>query len=332
MAKDASLQKPARLRDTASSRWRNVLFGGGAFDVGGEPQNQKGWDIFELGQRSFWPVSTAIAWDEPVREDPRYAGPIAAMLNFLCPGEKMAVTGATAISSQMQSEEAQFYFAEQALEEAKHYDAMRRMIVKLTGRPLEEPKPLVRLLYTFGVIDRSDVAFMMGNINIIGEHLAHQILHRINHVATDPQLRKLLGLIGKDESRHIAAGQRFFPEVFDRFGKRRHEIIAKNLVVTLVLACASYDLVQPMRALEIDLSDVMEQMYAHYHDVTGGFAAFPDGALFEAVLRHLRRKTPQVIRTISAMTDESGEIDGGRVLALCSEAARSPRALLRIFA
>ena len=29
------------------------------------------------------------------------------------------------------------------------------------------------------VIDRSDVAFMMGNINIIGEHLAHQILHRI---------------------------------------------------------------------------------------------------------------------------------------------------------
>ena len=68
------------------------------------------------------------------------------------------------------------------------------------------------------------------------------------------------------------------------------------------------------------------------HNVTGGFAAFPDGALFEAVLRHLRKKTPQVIRTISAMTDESGEIDGGRVLALCSEAARSPRALLRIFA
>jgi rubrerythrin len=244
----------------------------------------------------------------------------------------MAVTGATCISSHMQSEEAQFYFAEQALEEAKHYDAMRRMIVKLTGRPLEAPKPLVRLLYTFGVLDKDDVAFMMGNINIIGEHLAHQILHQINHVATDPQLRKLLHLIGKDESRHIAAGQRFFPEVFDRFGKRRHEIIAKNLLVTIILACASYDLVQPMQALQIDLAEVMEEMYAHYHDVTGGFAAFPDGALFEMVLGHLRRRTPQVIRTISAMTDESGDIDARRVLGLCREAVRSPRALRRIFA
>ncbi|MCS6912525.1 MAG: ferritin-like domain-containing protein [Myxococcales bacterium] len=309
-----------------------MLFGGGAFDVSGEHPNQKGWDIFELGQRSFWAVPTALAWDEPVREDPRYSEAIAAMLSFLCPGEKMAVTGASCIAAHMQTEEAQFYFVEQALEEAKHHDALRRMIVRLTGRPLEPPKPLVRLLYTFGVIDRDDVAFMMGNINIIGEHLAHQIFHRINHVATDPQLRKLIALIGKDESRHIAAGQRFFPEVWDRFARRRHEILAKNLLVCLVLACAAYDLVRPMQTLRIDLAEVMEEMYRHYHDVVGGFGAFPDGALLEGLLRHLRWSTPRVIRAIAAMTTETGEIDAGRLLGLCREAVRSPRALRRLFA
>ena len=72
----------------------------------------------------------------------------------------------------------------------------------------------MRLLYSFGVLDREDVAFMMGNINIVGEHLANQIFHKINHVAKDPTVRKLLALIGRDESRHIAAGQRFYGEVY----------------------------------------------------------------------------------------------------------------------
>src|SRR5580704_10166761 len=149
-------------RDTASMGWRNVLFGGGVFDTSGEHPNQKGWDIFELGQKSFWAVPTAVAWDEPVREDPKYAESIAAMLGFLCPGEKAAVTGASYISTLVRSEEAKFYFAEQALEEAKHYDALRRLVPKITGRAMDPPPAMVRLLYTFGVLDRDDVAFMMG--------------------------------------------------------------------------------------------------------------------------------------------------------------------------
>src|SRR4051812_32323271 len=159
------------VRDTASLDVRSVLFGGGTFDVSGDHPNRKGWDIFELGQRSFWAVPTAIPWDEPVREDPEHAEHIAAMLGFLCPGEKAAVTGASLISTMVPSEEAKFYFAEQALEEAKHYDVLRRLIPKITGRPLAPPGLWVRLLFSFGVVERDDVAFMMGNINIIGEHL-----------------------------------------------------------------------------------------------------------------------------------------------------------------
>src|SRR5438552_15518711 len=212
-------------RDTASVSLKHILFGGGVFDTSGEHPNKKGWDIFALGQKSFWAVPTAVAWDEPVREDPQYAEAIAAMLAFLCPGEKMAVTGASHISTLVRSEEAKFYFAEQALEEAKHYDALRRMIPKITGKPMAEPGPWVRLLYSFGVVDRDDVAFMMGNINIIGEHLAHQILHQINRVATDPVVRQVIAFIGRDESRHIAAGQRFFPEVFPEFKQHRHRIM-----------------------------------------------------------------------------------------------------------
>lgn len=319
-------------RDTASMTWRQILFGGGVFDTSGAHPNTKGWDIFELGQKSFWAVPTAIAWDEPVREDPEHAEHIAAMLAFLCPGEKAAVTGAALISTRVRSEEAQFYFAEQSLEEAKHYDALRRMIPKITGRPMEPPSVWVRLLYSFGVIERDDVAFMMGNINIMGEHLANQIFHKIKHVAKDPELQKLLMLIGRDESRHIGAGQRFFPEVYPEFKKNRRRIIAKNLATTLILAVAAHDLVGPMRAMKINLEDILEAMFHHYSEVTQGLPAFPEQALLEAMLALLRRSTPQVVRAIGSFTNDAGEVDLPRFIAACERVIQSPRALRDLFA
>jgi len=314
-------------RDTASMSWRHVLFGGGVFDTSGEHPNKKGWEIYELGQKSFWAVPSAVAWDEPVREDPRYAEAIAAMLGFLCPGEKAAVTGASLISTMVKSEEAKFYFAEQALEEAKHYDALRRLIPKITGRPMDPPSPWVRLLYSFGVVDPSDVAFMMGSINIIGEHLANQIFHKINHAAKDPTVRKIIALIGRDESRHIAAGQRFYGEVYDGFKKHRQRILAKNLATTIILAIASYELVNPMRTLEIDLAEVMDAMYRHYEDVTGSLPPFPEQGLRDAMVKLVKVGTPRTIRAISAMTSEDGHLELRRLVAACEAAIRSPRAL-----
>jgi hypothetical protein len=316
-------------RDTASLGWRHVMLGGGTFDVTSDHPNKKGWDIFELGQRSFWAVPTAVAWDEPVREDAAHAEHIAAMLGFLCPGEKAAVTGAALVSTMVPSEEAKFYFAEQALEEAKHYDALRRLIPKITGRPMDPPTVWVRLLYTFGVIERDDVAFMMGNINIIGEHLANQIFHKINHVAKDPIVRQVLALIGRDESRHIAAGQRFFSEVYPAYKRSRRRIMAKNLATTFILALAAHDLVGPMRAMDIELEAIMDAMYQHYAEVTGGLPAFPDQAMLDAMLGLIRRQTPVAIRTIRAMTNEDGDIDPRRVVAACERALASPRALAR---
>lgn len=326
------LSKAPSPRKSARLGLRQVLFGGGAFDVSGEHENKKGWEIFELGQRSFWAVPTALDWDQPVREDPEYAESIAAMLNFLAPGEKAAVTGATVISSNVDSEEAQFYFAQQALEEAKHYDAMRRIIPKITGRPMEPPSFLLRLLYSFGVIDRNDVAFTMGSINIIGEHLAHTILHRIRAVATDPQLKALLALIAKDESRHIAAGNKFFPEVYKQFRRNRHKIMAKNLATCLVLAAAGSNMVKPMDRLNIDLTDALEAMYKHYTDVTGGLPAFPEQALQETILRYLRWSTPKVVQSIREITDDGGRVAPGKLVAACERAVRSPRALRRLLA
>ena len=319
-------------RDTASMTWRQVLFGGGTFDVSGEHPNKRGWDIFELGQRSFWAVPTAIAWDEPVREDPVHSEHIAAMLSFLCPGEKAAVTGAAHISTLVESEEAKFYFVEQSLEEAKHYDAMRRLIPKITGRPLAPPSVWVRALYSFGVVNKDDVAFMMGNINIIGEHLANQILHKVNHVATDPQVRQLLALIGRDESRHIAAGQRFFGEVFHQFKKNRHRIMAKNLATTILLAIAAHALVGPMRALDISLEDILDAMFRHYAEVTSGLPAFPEQALLDVILKSVRGLSPRVIQTIGAMTTDEGDVQMRRLVAACERAISSPRALRDLFA
>jgi hypothetical protein len=197
---------------------------------------------------------------------------------------------------------------------------------------MDPPSPWLRVLYSFGVVDRTDVAFMMGNINIIGEHLANQIFHKINHVAKDETVRKILHLIGKDESRHIGAGQRFFPEVYPEFKKRRAQIMAKNVATTIILACASYDLVNPMRALDIDLSVVMDAMYQHYADVTSGLPPFPEQGLRDAILGFVRRGTPRVIKTLEQSTNENGGIELQRFLAACEAAVKSPRALRDLLA
>jgi hypothetical protein len=325
-------KRPGVARDTATIDWKTVLFGGGTFDVESDHPNKKGWAIFELGQQSFWAVPSAIPWDEPIREDPEHAEDIAAMLAFLLPGEKAAVTGASLISTLVPSEEAKFYFVEQALEEAKHYDALRRLIPKITGRPVAPPNVWVRALYSFGVLDASDVAFMMGSINIVGEHLANQIFHKINHVAKDPNVRRVLALIGRDESRHIAAGQRFFPEVFDKFAKNRRKILARNLVTTILLAIAAHDLVGPMRAMNIELESILEAMYQHYDDVTSGLPAFPEQALIDAVLKLVRSTTPHAIRTIGAMTTRDGDVDVRKLMSIAERAVTSPRALRELFA
>jgi rubrerythrin len=319
-------------RDTATLDARHVLFGGGLFDVSSEHPNKKGWEIFELGQRSFWAVPTAVAWDEPVREDPEYADAIAAMLAFLCPGEKAAVTGASLISTLVKTEEAKFYFVEQALEEAKHYDALRRLIPKITGRPMEPPSFFVRALYSFGVVNKDDVAFMMGNINIIGEHLANQIFHKVNHVAKDPIVRQVLALIGRDESRHIAAGQRFFGEVYPEYKKNHKRILAKNLATAMLLALAAHDLVGPMRQMDISLEGIFQAMYDHYEEITGSLPAFPEQALLEQMMKLLRVATPATIRTIAAMTNASGEVDVARLVGACERVIQSPRALRELFA
>src|SRR5260370_41115767 len=96
---------PNAVRDTASMTWRHVFFGGGVFDTTGEHPNKKGWEIYELGQKSFWAVPTAVAWDEPVREDPEDADAIAAMLAFLCPGDNASVTGASRLSTNVKREQ-----------------------------------------------------------------------------------------------------------------------------------------------------------------------------------------------------------------------------------
>jgi hypothetical protein len=149
----------------------------------------------------------------------------------------------------------------------------------------------------------------------------------VNHVAIDPSTRKLLALIGKDESRHIAAGQKFFIEVFPEYERNHRKIMAKNLATSIVLAFATYDLVNPMRALNVDLIEIMDAMYKHYSDVTNGLPAFPEQAILEKIVTHLRKQTPITIARIQKATDESGKIDAKKLVAMCEEAIKSPRML-----
>lgn len=318
--------------DTASLGVWHVLVGSGLFDVGFDHPNREGWHIYEAGQRQFWAVGEQIDWTAPIVEDPTIARHVGAMLAFLCPGEKAAVTGASIMSLRVRSEEAKFYFAEQALEEAKHYEALRRLVPAMTGEAFPEPDLWVRALYSYGVIDEDDLAFMMGNINVVGEHIANQIFRKIKPVLRDEKSLKILNLIGKDESRHIAAGERFFAkECGHLLAWNATHIARKNATTTVLLLLATYHLVGHMEALEIDLSSVMHEMFLHYDRVTGAHRGI-SASFLSALLEVLRRFTPGVIHALGTVTDANGRFDYEKIAGLAERLTRSPRFLSRLVA
>jgi rubrerythrin len=319
-------------RDTASLSVWHVLRGTGLFDVGFDHPNRDGWQIYEAGQKKFWPVEDAVDWAQPFDEEPEVARAAGAMLAFLCPGEKAAITGASLISTRVRSEEAKLYFVEQAIEEAKHYEALRRLVPKLTGEEFPRPNVWVRALYSYGVIDPDDLPFMMGNINVVGEHIANSVFRKIRPRVRDPKTIKLLSLIGQDESRHIAAGNRFYGQECGPYLARNATRIArKNATTAVLLLLASHRLVGPMRTLDIDLCQVMSSMYQHYDEVTGTHRGFA-GAFLTALLRVLDKLTPRVIDALGAIEDDEGRFDFERFSGLVERLVRSPRALARLVA
>jgi len=319
-------------KDTASLNPWNIAAGSGLFDMSFERPNREGWHVYEAGQRQFWAVEDQIDWNAPVHEDREVAKHAGAMLAFLCPGEKAAVTGASLMSLKVRSEEAKFYFAEQALEEAKHFEALRRLVPAMTGEPFPQPNIWVRALYSYGVVDPDDLAFMMGNINLVGEHLANQIFRKIKPVLRDEKSLKILNLIGKDESRHIAAGERFFPEECGRSLYRSATRIArKNATTTLLLLLATYHLIGPMEALEIDLAEITTKMYEHYDAVTGAHRGV-SSAFLTVLIKFLKRFTPGVIHAVGGVTNEDGAFDFEKISSIAERIASSPRYLARLVA
>jgi hypothetical protein len=320
------------LRDTASISSWSIARGGGLFDMSFERPNKDGWHVYEAGQRQFWAVEEQIDWNAPIHEDPDVARHAAAMLAFLCPGEQAAVTGASMMSLRVKTEEAKFYFAEQALEEAKHFEALRRLVPAMTGEPFPAPNVWVRALYSYGVIDPDDLPFMMGNINVVGEHLANQIFRKIKPALKDEKSLKVLNLIGKDESRHIAAGERFFPaECGPALARYATTIARKNATTAVLLLLATYHLVGHMEALEIDLGDVMSRMYEHYDSVTGTHRGI-SSAFLTALIRVMKRFTPAVIHVVGDVTDEDGAFSFEKITGLAEKIAASPRYLVRLVA
>ena len=86
-----------------------------------------------------------------------------------------------------------------------------------------------------------------------------------------------------------------------------------------------------MEALDIDLADVMTQMYEHYDQVTGAHRGISAGFL-TALLKLLKVFTPAVIHTLGDVTDANGRFDFEKVAGLAERLSRSPRFLARVVA
>jgi hypothetical protein len=87
-----------------------------------------------------------------------------------------------------------------------------------------------------------------------------------------------------------------------------------------------------MRTLDVDLAAVLDAMYQHYEDVLGTLPPFPEQGLRDTLMKLLRKQTPHTIARVAALTSGDGRVDVQRLVAFCSQALRSPRALRDLLA
>ena len=156
---------------------------------------------YEWGAFSHTPTFEALPESVKTRVTRRGLGRI---LNILQVGESVAQDVCAKLALRLTAEDHRNHAVAQAMDEARHHLAYRRFIDKMNETP-EDIDSATEMMFD-GLLASDDPLELIATEQFFLESLAMDIFDRIYRHARNPLLKEILGLITRDESRHMGFG------------------------------------------------------------------------------------------------------------------------------
>jgi hypothetical protein len=192
--------------------------------------------LFSKAHSADWDIDRDIDWSVPVPEDdplvnhewgafgstptfrslPERAKCYATrrglgrILNILQVGESVAQDVCAKIALTVREEDYRNHAVAQAMDEARHHLAYCRFIERM-GQPTEDIDLGTEMMFD-ALLEFNDPLQIIATEQFFLESLAMNIFEGIHRHARHPLLRDLLGLITRDESRHMGFGVLYVSE------------------------------------------------------------------------------------------------------------------------
>lgn len=209
----------------------------GSYNWDYETANTKIRRLYELGKRFNWNVEFDIDWNQPLpprdtakrSEGPEgFAGhpkyealspaqkadfgrrSQAQTLSQFLHGEQGALMVASQLVSCAPTHDAKLYAASQTFDEARHVEVFHRYLMERC-RMIYPINPSLKYLLDKVLTDpRWDLKFI--GMQILIEGLALAAFQTIHSTTEDPLLRDVVGLVIRDEGRHVAFGVNYLED------------------------------------------------------------------------------------------------------------------------
>lgn len=210
----------------------------GSYNWDYETANTKIRRLYELGKRFNWNSELDIDWSQPrppspdglsaehgpdgYRDHPRWkALSPAQRLDFMRRSQAQTLSqflhgeqGALLVASQLVScaptHDAKLYAASQTFDEARHVEVFHRYLMERC-RMVYPINPNLKFLLDKVLTDeRWDLKFI--GMQILIEGLALAAFQTIHSTTDDPLLKDVIGLVMRDEGRHVAFGVNYLED------------------------------------------------------------------------------------------------------------------------
>jgi len=220
--------------ETIREIFRTPLTGSYNWDY--ENANAKIRRLYELGKRFNWNVELDVDWTQPfpADESPSAEGPEgfathpkwakltpeqkvefakrsnAQTLSQFLHGEQGALLVASQLVSCAPTHDAKLYAASQTFDEARHVEVFHRYLMERC-RMIYPINPSLKFLLDKVLTDpRWDLKFI--GMQILIEGLALAAFQTIHQTTRDPLLKDIVGLVMRDEGRHVAFGVNYLED------------------------------------------------------------------------------------------------------------------------
>lgn len=206
----------------------------GSYNWDYEAANAKIRRLYELGKRFNWNAELDVDWDQPLPADghdaepegwadhPKYqalspeqkrafaARSNAQTLSQFLHGEQGALMVASQLVTCAPTHDAKLYAASQTFDEARHVEVFHRYLMQRC-RMIYPINPNLKFLLDKVLTDaRWDLKFI--GMQILIEGLALAAFQTIHETTKDPLLRDIVGLVMRDEGRHVAFGVNYLED------------------------------------------------------------------------------------------------------------------------